>query len=146
MPKQAYTILVIDDTKKILDIVKFFLEQEGYVVKTAQDPYEGIKMAQQGGIDLILLDIMMPGIDGYRVYEILKGDDRTRDMPVIMLTARAVIMNTPKEFFYGLYGFLAKPFTKQQLVKIVDDVLKLTKSDEETRFLKIVDENPEKPT
>lgn len=124
----AYTILAVDDTKKVLDIVKYFLEQEGFTVKTAQDPFEGIKIAQEGGIDLMILDIMMPGMDGYQVYEVLKNDTRTRELPVIMLTARAIIMHTPRDFFYGLYGFLSKPFTKQQLVGTVRDVLSLTES------------------
>jgi DNA-binding response OmpR family regulator len=130
----AYTILAIDDTKKILDIIKYFLEQEGYNVKTASDPLEGIKVAQQGGIDLILLDIMMPGMDGYTVFDQLKKDSKTREVPVIMLTAKAIIMHTPKDFFYGLYGFLSKPFSRQQLVKMTMDILRITKAKEETQF------------
>jgi CheY-like chemotaxis protein len=122
----AQTILAIDDSKKILDILRFFLENEGYSVKTVGDPYEGIQVAQQGGIDLILLDIMMPGMDGYTVFDNLKKDSRTRDIPVIMLTAKAIILHTPKDFFFGLYGFLAKPFTKQQLVKVVGEALRIT--------------------
>lgn len=132
----AYKILAIDDTKKVLDIVKYFLEQEGFEVRTAQDPFEGIKMAQAGGVDLLVLDIMMPGMDGYQVYEVLKGDVKTREIPVIMLTARAIIMHTPRDFFYGLYGFLSKPFTKQQLVGMVRDVLALTESKETTAVIR----------
>ncbi|MBI2900267.1 MAG: response regulator [Planctomycetes bacterium] len=131
----AYTILAIDDTKKILDIIKYFLEQEGYVVRTASDPVEGIKIAQTERIDLILLDIMMPGMDGYTVFDKLKKESKTREIPVIMLTAKAIIMHTPKDFFYGLYGFLSKPFSKQQLVKMATDILRMTKSKEETQFL-----------
>jgi len=133
MANSRYTVLVIDDAPKILDIVKYFLESEGFIVKTCADPREGIKTAQEGGINLILLDIMMPIMDGYKVYEVLKSDATTKEIPVIMLTARAVIMNTPKEFFYGLYGFLAKPFTKQQLVGMVRDILKLTLSEDVKR-------------
>ncbi len=132
----AFTILAIDDTKRVLDIIKYFLEQEGYAVKTAEDPQEGLRIAKEGGIDLILLDIMMPGRDGYAVHDALKRDDRTRDIPVIMLTAKAIIMHTPKDFFYGLYGFLAKPFTRQQLVKMVRDVFKMTKGGEDTSVIK----------
>jgi hypothetical protein len=77
-----FTILAIDDSKKILDIIKYFLENEGYAVKAVGDPFEGIQVAQQGGIDLILLDIMMPGMDGYTVFDNLKKDDRTREVPV----------------------------------------------------------------
>lgn len=131
----AYTILAIDDTKKILDIIKYFLEQEGYTVRAATDPLEGIRIAQAEKIDLILLDIMMPGMDGYTVFDHLKKDIKTRDIPVIMLTAKAIIMHTPKDFFYGLYGFLAKPFSKQQLVKMTTDILRITKSKEETQFI-----------
>jgi CheY-like chemotaxis protein len=131
----ATTVLAIDDSKKILDIIKYFLEQDGYAVKTAPDPFQGIQVAQEGGVDLILLDIMMPGMDGYTVYDNLKKDARTRDIPVIMLTAKAIILHTPKDFFYGLYGFLAKPFSKQQLLKVVSEALRITKSGQATDFI-----------
>jgi len=130
----SYTILAIDDSKKILDIIKYFLENEGYTVKAVGDPFEGIQVAQQGGIDLILLDIMMPGMDGYTVFDNLKKDERTREVPVVMLTAKAIILHTPKDFFYGLYGFLAKPFSKQQLLKVVSEALRLTKIGQEGKF------------
>ena len=81
----SQTILAIDDSKKILDIIKYFLEQEGYTVKTAPDPFEGIRIAQEGGISMILLDIMMPGMDGYTVFDNLKKSVKTKDVPVIML-------------------------------------------------------------
>jgi len=141
----AYTILAVDDTKKILDIIRYFLEQEGYVVKTAMDPVEGIRIAQQSHVDLILLDIMMPAMDGYSVCDQFKKDPKTRDIPIIMLTAKAIIMHTPKDFFYGLYGFLSKPFSRQQLVKITTDILRITKAKEETQFIHPV-EGDEEPT
>lgn len=125
-----FTILAIDDTKRVLEIIKYFLEQEGYAVRTASEPSEGIRIAREGGVDLILLDIMMPGMDGYAVFDVLKKDERTREIPVVMLTAKAIIMHTPKDFFYGLYGFLAKPFSRQQLVKTVKDVFRMTKGTE----------------
>lgn len=125
-----FTVLAIDDTKRVLEIIQYFLEQEGFAVRTASEPSEGIRMAQEGGVDLILLDIMMPGMDGYAVFDVLKKDERTREIPVVMLTAKAIIMHTPKDFFYGLYGFLAKPFSRQQLVKTVKDVFRMTKGTE----------------
>lgn len=121
------TILAIDDSKKILDIIKYFLEQEGYSVKAVQDPQEGLKVAREGGVDLILLDIMMPGMDGYTVFDRLKKDPATQEIPVVMLTAKAIILHTPKDFFFGLYGFLAKPFSKQQLLKVVGEALRVTR-------------------
>ncbi len=122
-----YTILAIDDTKRILDIVRYFLEREGYIVKTTTDPKDGLATALAGGIDLVLLDIMMPGMDGYTLCDTLKKDPKTADMPVIMLTAEAIVHHTPKDFFYGLYGVLAKPFSRDQLLKVVGDTLKMTK-------------------
>jgi CheY-like chemotaxis protein len=120
------TILVVDDTVKILNIIKFFLEEEGYLVKTTTSPEQGIEMAKRGGVDVMILDVMMPGLNGYQVYEILKQDTKTASVPVIMLTARAVIENTPRPFFYGVYGVLAKPFQRWKLVQMVKDVIELT--------------------
>lgn len=120
------TILIIDDTINILNIVKYFLTNEGYKVKTASDPLVGIEVAKTSQIDLLILDIMMPKMNGYQVYEILKQDEKTKYIPVIMLTAKAVIDTTPRSFFYGLYGFLSKPFTREKLVGMVKDILDLT--------------------
>ncbi len=138
-----YTVLVIDDTKRVLEIITHFLTSEGYTVKTAQGAEEGIAIAKAGGVDMVLLDIMMPKMDGYTVGKILKEDPKTKEIPIVMLTAKSVILSTPKNFFYGLYGFLAKPFSKAQLVKTVEEVIKVTKSDEDTQFLKIVEEEGE---
>jgi CheY-like chemotaxis protein len=140
----AQTILAIDDSKKILDIIKYFLEGDGYAVKTASDPQEGIKVAREGGVDLVLLDIMMPGMDGYTVCDTLKKDPATKEIPVVMLTAKAIILHTPKDFFYGLYGFLAKPFSKQQLLKVVSEALRITKSGSTTSFIAPVGDDPDK--
>lgn len=120
------TVLVVDDTVKILNIIKFFLEEEGFTVKITTSPEEGIEMARRGGIDVLILDVMMPGLNGYQVYEILKQDPKTATIPVILLTARAVIENTPRPFFYGVYGVLAKPFQRWKLVQMVKDILDLT--------------------
>lgn len=139
----AYTVLAIDDTKRILDIVKYFLENEGYKVKVASDGESGFQIAMEGGVDLILLDIMMPGVDGYAICEKLKKEPRTKDIPIVMLTAKAIIMHTPRDFFYGLYGFLAKPFSREQLIKIVEDTLKITKTAPEQRFIKPIETPPD---
>ncbi len=137
------TILAIDDTEKILDVIRYFLENEGYRVVTAKDAAEGLARAREGGIDMILLDIMMPGMDGYAVCDQLKKTDGTRDIPVIMLTAKAIILHTPKDFFYGLYGFLAKPFTKDQLLKVVAETLAMTESEGGTKFIQPLPGAPE---
>ena len=124
-------ILAIDDKDKILDVIRYFLERENYEVRTTTDPHEGIRIAKEEKVDMVLLDIMMPTMDGYALFGALKEDDRTRDVPVVMLTAKAIILNTPKDFFYGLYGFLAKPFSKDQLLRIVEETLKVTEKQNE---------------
>lgn len=140
------TVLAIDDSTKILDIIKYFLEQEGYTVKTCPDPVKGLELAQAGGIDLILLDIMMPGMDGYTVFDKLKKSQATKETPVIMLTAKAIILHTPKDFFYGLYGFLAKPFSKQQLVKVVGEALRVTRTKSSSFIAPVVEEEKDDET
>ena len=138
------TVLAIDDTQKVLDIIQQYLEDDGYRVLTCKDPLEGIEVAKKSSVDLLLLDIMMPGMDGYTVYDRLKSDPKTRDIPVIMLTAKAVIMHTPKDFFYGLYGFIAKPFSKGQLLRIVNDILRMTRvQGETTRIIRSVEGDEE---
>lgn len=120
------TILVIDDSERITAIIRHFLEQAGYVVKVTNQPEEGISLAQDGGIDLVILDIMMPRLSGYEVYDLLRKDERTQALPVIMLTAQAVIEATPRTFFFGLYGVLSKPFKKDKLLQTVKKILTLT--------------------
>jgi CheY-like chemotaxis protein len=123
-------ILVADDNETNRDILATRLEANGYEVLHAADGEEALAVTRERRPDLILLDIMMPGMDGYTVFDNLKKDQRTREVPVVMLTAKAIILHTPKDFFYGLYGFLAKPFSKQQLLKVVSEALRLTKAGE----------------
>lgn len=124
--KSQRTVLAIDDAKHILKNVQEFLGDQNCTVKTASDPTEGIRLAKHGGVDLILLDILMPEMDGYEVFEQLKEDPQTRDIPVIMMTVEAVLFTTPKSFFFGLYGYLSKPFSKWALRKVVTGALHLT--------------------
>jgi len=124
MSTSSYTILAIDDSKKILDIIKYFLENEGYNVKAVGDPFEGIQVAQQGGIDLILLDIMMPGMDGYTVFDNLKKDTRTREMPVVMLTARSQETEKVLGLELGADDYVTKPFSITELLARVRAVLR----------------------
>ncbi|MDQ7780361.1 MAG: response regulator [Planctomycetota bacterium] len=125
-PKKAKTVLVVDDTIRILEITRYFLEQEGYAVVTTPDPVKGLEIARLGGIDVVILDIMMPGMNGYQVAEALQGDEKTRTIPIIMLTAKAVIEHTPKTFFYGMYGVMSKPFQRATLIRKVNEILELT--------------------
>src|SRR5262245_66446737 len=81
-------VLVVDDEPPIRDIVKFQLESAGFTVKCAEDGAEGLQMAQEDPPDLVLLDLMIPQMDGYEVCRRLKSGYETRHIPVIILTAR----------------------------------------------------------
>jgi two-component system sensor histidine kinase/response regulator len=131
----AITVLAIDDTKSVVDVIRLFLEGSGFVVKGVTNPTEGISLAQAGGIDLILLDIIMPDMDGYQVWDLLKADERTREIPVIMLTAHAILTHTPKDFLYGLYGYVAKPFSRDELIAVIGNAMRLTKADSWERLM-----------
>ena len=131
----AITVLAIDDTKSVVDVIRLFLEGSGFVVKGVTNPTEGIALAQAGGIDLILLDIIMPDMDGYQVWDLLKADDRTKEIPVIMLTAHAILTHTPKDFLYGLYGYVAKPFSRDELIAVIGNAMRLTKADSWERLM-----------
>lgn len=131
----SITVLAIDDTKSVVDVIRLFLEGSGFTVKGVTDPNEGIALAQAGGIDLILLDIIMPEMDGYQVWDLLKADERTKEIPIIMLTAQAILTHTPKDFLYGLYGYVAKPFSRDELIVVIGNALRLTKADSWERLV-----------
>ena len=78
----AYRILIADDEAEIRDVLRLYLEKEGYEVIEAADGLEAVRLIRQGGMDLAILDIMMPGLDGYRV---LRNIRETSNLPVIML-------------------------------------------------------------
>jgi DNA-binding response OmpR family regulator len=118
------TILVIDDEENILNAVRIHLESEGYHVKTALSAEEGLKIAQQGGIDLVVLDIMMPGMDGYEACEQLTSDSRTFNIPVLFLTARTQPADRLTGFFAGAHDYMTKPFKKAELLQRIKRLLR----------------------
>lgn len=126
-------ILVIDDEPRILRIVERFLTQghQVYRTLTTSNPEEGIQIAQSKPVDLVLLDMKMPGLTGYQVYEKLQEQQGTASIPVIMFTSQANVEQTSKEFFYGLYGVVSKPFTREQLINEVEKVFQVVKKQEE---------------
>ncbi len=105
MPKSK--ILIIDDAP---DIVALMLKSRGYQVDIAKDGPEGIEKAKSGHPDLILLDIMMPGMDGYEVCAKLKADPDVKEIPIIMLTARDEPEAVTRCITIGAEDYIVKPF------------------------------------
>ena len=109
------TVLVADDDEDILELVAFRLERAGYEVLTAADGAEALAVAQEHLPDLVVLDVMMPALSGIEVTRRLRGDEATRDIPVILLTARVQEADVSRGFDAGADDYLRKPFSPQEL-------------------------------
>jgi DNA-binding response OmpR family regulator len=116
-------ILVIEDNRDILANVLDYLELKGYVVDCAQDGLSGLHLAATQEYDLIVLDIMLPGIDGYQVCKRLREDAR-RDTPIIMLTARDALADRLQGLSAGADDYLIKPFALSELVARIEAILR----------------------
>ena len=106
-------ILIVDDEKNIVDIIAFNLKKEGYTVITAADGEEGVQKAMEENPDLILLDIMMPKMDGY---EVCKKIREKKNTPIIMLTARAEELDKVLGLELGADDYVTKPFGVRELM------------------------------
>ena len=120
-------IIVVDDELDILDFVQISLEADGFEVITASSGKEALAKIKQELPDLILLDIMMPQMDGYEVIKILKADKQTRNIPVIMLTALAQVDDKIKGLNTGADDYITKPFDLRELTARVNAILKGTR-------------------
>ena len=103
----AYRILIADDEAEIRDVLRLYLEKEGYEVIEAADGLEAVRLIRQGGMDLAILDIMMPGLDGYRV---LRNIRETSNLPVIMLSAKGSDSDKILGLDLGADDYITKPF------------------------------------
>ncbi|MGJ8633598.1 MAG: response regulator transcription factor [Luteolibacter sp.] len=119
-------VLIIEDEIDISDLVKFNLQRAGYEVIQALDGILGTKMALSERPDLIVLDLMLPGRDGYSVFREVRRDARTSHIPVIMLTAKAQTEDRIQGLEVGADDYLTKPFSPKELVLRVHAILKRT--------------------
>ena len=116
-------ILVVDDEIYIVHILDFSLGMEGYEVVTALDGEQAVEKARAEKPDLIVLDIMMPKLDGYETCKILKGDADTRDIPVILLSAKGRNVDQKIGFEVGADDYITKPFSPRKLVERINAIL-----------------------
>lgn len=115
--KQTPTILVVDDEESITFCLKILFEAEGYDVLTACDGKTAIDLATSRHPDLILLDIVLPHVDGYTVCQTLRQDRTTQDIPIIMLSARSRKIDIAKGLALGATAYVTKPFSSQSLLE-----------------------------
>ncbi len=123
-----HRILIIEDERDIADLIGFNLQRAGYEAIKAHDGIEGTELAMRERPDLILLDLMLPGRDGYSVFRELRRDPRTVNTPVIMLTARAQTEDRIQGLEAGADDYLTKPFSPKELMLRVQAILKRSDS------------------
>ncbi len=120
-------ILVVDDEKDIVDLVSLHLQREGHEVFAVGNGLGVVPLAVQNEPDLIVLDLMLPGIDGVQVHRRLRADSRTRHIPVIMLTARSQTNDRIAGLESGADDYLTKPFSPRELMLRIGAVLRRSK-------------------
>jgi DNA-binding response OmpR family regulator len=119
----ALTVLVIDDEAPIRLLCRVNLEAEGRNVLEAENGERGLEIAREERPDAVLLDVMMPGLDGWTVAQRLLEDEATRRIPIIFLTARADIRDRARGLGAGGLDYITKPFNPVELSTLVDDVV-----------------------
>jgi len=124
-------ILVVDDEPDALELVGFNLKAAGYEVVTADDGTDALKKARQHAPDLILLDVMLPEVDGLEVCKLLRRDPATSQIPVIMLTAKAAEIDRVLGLELGADDYMTKPFSPRELVLRVKNLLRRRTDSEE---------------
>ncbi len=124
-------ILVIDDLPENVFILQDRLVQDGYEVITAYDGNEGIEKAYSTLPDLILLDVMMPDISGFEVCKILVNNEKTKHIPVILVTAKASAEDTKEGLEAGAFDYIKKPFNRIELMARVKSALKLSEANKQ---------------
>lgn len=115
------TILVVDDEQRIIDLASMYLEQEGYTIHSANDGSVAYEMIQQDEPDLIVLDLMLPGMDGLEICRRVRADS---DVPIIMLTARSDDIDKIVGLELGADDYLTKPFNPRELVARVKAIMR----------------------
>jgi PleD family two-component response regulator len=113
-------ILIIEDEQTVAEIIAINLQIETFDVEVALNGTTGLAMAREGGFDLIICDIMMPDIDGYEICRQLKGEPATRDVPIILLTARTEVENKVAGLEAGADDYITKPFNFSDLVEHIN--------------------------
>lgn len=133
------TILVVDDEQDLLDLIEYNLRKEGFDVLRAEDGQEGIDMAREHAPDLILLDIMMPQMDGLEAVEIIRDDDELNHIPVIFLTARGDEKSEVEGLDKGGDDYITKPISTTKLISRIRAVLRRFEETEDPRRIEVHD-------
>ena len=119
----AKEILIVDDEPNVVMPIQFLMEQQGYKVMIAERGEDALDLIYQYKPDLVLLDIMLPGIDGYEVCEIIRLNPKYRNVKIIFLTAKGREVEIAKGLALGADAYITKPFSNAELVAKVKELL-----------------------
>ncbi len=122
-----HTVLVVDDETDILELVAFNLERQQFHVLTADNGISAVQIAKEKLPDIIVLDLMLPGMDGFSVFKELRADPRTSAIPVLMLTAKGEVNDRISGLELGADDYVTKPFSPKELMLRVKALLKRTR-------------------
>ena len=117
-------IFVVDDEKDLTDLLHYQLGKEGFEVKFSNNPFEALGKARDFNPDLIILDVMMPDLDGFQLLRMIRSDNLLQKVPVIMLTAKSGVEHRIKGLEQGADDYLGKPFDSQELILRIRSILK----------------------
>ena len=117
-------MLVCDDDPVILHLLQVNLELEGYDVLSATNGVEAVEVATAEDPDLVILDIMMPRMDGYEACEKIKANDKTKDTPILFLSAKAQLADIERGTVSGVSEYLTKPFDPAELVDVIERLVR----------------------
>lgn len=123
MAEESKKILVVDDEPDVASLLSLLLKSQGYDVISAGDGQDALEKARSGKPDLILLDIMLPKLDGYKVARMLKFDENFRHIPIIMLTAKIQDKDRTMGMEMGADAYVSKPFNTPQLLELIKETL-----------------------
>ncbi|KXK14230.1 MAG: response regulator [Fimbriimonadaceae bacterium] len=127
-------ILVCDDERNIVRLIQVNLERHGYQVVTAFDGKEGLEKIKSEKPNMVVLDVMMPYMDGFEVLKAIRRDPETENLPVIMLTAKAQDKDVFEGYHFGADMYLTKPFNPAELIAFVKRISEGTKDDGPKRY------------
>jgi DNA-binding response OmpR family regulator len=119
-------VLIAEDEETIVESLSFLMEKEGYDVSVATDGQTAIKMIARDIPDMVLLDVMMPGCDGFEVVRAVRADPKTKPIPIMMLTAKTREVDRRKGLELGVDDFVTKPFSTRDVVSRVKVLLERT--------------------
>jgi phosphate regulon transcriptional regulator PhoB len=120
--------LVVDDEPDIVELVSYNLKKEGFDVSTSPDGKDALERIRQGGYDFIILDLMLPGIQGMEICRILRNDPKTKNIPIIMLTAKGEEVDKIIGLEMGADDYITKPFSPRELIARIRTVMRRSSS------------------